>query len=182
MIGSGSTPAGANLAFMLYGANQGTQSLTLSSSRNITVNAGNYNVVLGGFTNDYTAISGAITLNGSAAFTANNFGRVDFTGPIGGNGGVLVGNSIPVEGAGTAGIAMNSNGTVVFAGTDTYYGPTNVTSGKFYVNGWLVNSSVFVSNATLGGTGTISSPVNVNSGGISRPDRTAWASSPSPTR
>ena len=155
---------------MTYGPNSriiGSNPSTLFSNRNIIVNAvpGNGSVVLGGFTDDYTAMSGSVQLNGPATFYAAQSGRVDFTGPISGSGGVQIGASSPVyvEGAGTTGIQLGANGTIAFTVANSYSGATTVASGRFLVNGSLYASSpastVTVSAGTLGGTGTIYGPV-----------------------
>ncbi len=99
--GSSATASGANLAFMTYGPNSriiGTSPSTLFSNRNIVVNPvpGNGSVVLGGFTDDYTAMNGSVQLSGPATFYAAQSGRVDFTGPISGSGGVQIGASSPI--------------------------------------------------------------------------------------
>ena len=101
-------------------------------------------------------------------FTARNGGRVDFGGSISGSGSVVVGNSIVEGDASTPGIAVNNNGTIVFAGQTSYTGSTTISAGKLYVNGSILSSSLVTvgAGATLGGTGSISSPVNVSTGGI----------------
>ena len=125
-------------------------------------------MVLGGFTDDYTAMNGSVQLNGPATFYAAQSGRVDFTGPISGGGGVQIGASTPVyvEGAGGTGIPLGSNGTIAFTVANSYSGSTTVASGRFLVNGSLYASStastVTVSAGTLGGTGTIYGPVTVS--------------------
>ena len=134
-------------------------------------------MVLGGFTDDYTAINGGITLNGSATFTANGpaaGGRVDFNGTISGSGAVVVGNgsSTYVEGDSNAngikGIQLLNNGAVVFAGANGYTGPTTIDNGELYVNGSLNAASAVtvLSGATLGGKGTVSGAVTVQAGGM----------------
>jgi fibronectin-binding autotransporter adhesin len=178
------TTAGAQLGFMTYGSNAGVgSSPTEITNRNIAVGGSGVtyaSAVLGGMTDDYTAMNGSIQLNespGTAAttFTARNGGRVDFNGNISGSGSVIVGDSY-VEGSVSpqTGIFLNNNGTIVFAGSDTYSGGTSITAGKLYVNGSLsaastasLPSSVTVnSGATLGGQGTISGSVSLASGGI----------------
>ena len=183
---------------MLYGSNQGiTPNPTVTTARNLQVNPGSYNVVLGGYTFDYTAMNGAIVLNGSAQFTAANSGRTDFTGPISGSGAVLVGNSGYIEGdATTTGILLSRNlqgntipnGTVVFAGSDTYSGATNITSGS-YVNGSLANSTRLMSRTWAiparqrwAEWARLPVPLPFGTAASSRAARTARASSPSATR
>ena len=160
---------------MTYGPNSriiGSSPSALFSNRNIIVNPipGNGGVVLGGFSDDYTAMGGGVQLNGPATFYAAQSGRVDFTGPISGSGAVQIGASSPVyvEGAGTTGIQLGPNGTIAFTVANSYSGGTTVASGRFLVNGSLYASSsssatstVTVSAGTLGGTGTIYGPVTV---------------------
>ncbi len=165
--GTSATASGANLAFLTDGPNSkiiGSNPSTLFSDRNIIVNAvpGNGSVVLGGFSDDYTAMNGSVQLNGPATFYAAQSGRVDFTGPISGSGAVQIGGTALVEGAGPAGIQLGSNGTIAFTVANSYSGSTTVASGRLLVNGSLYASSsssaastVTVSAGTLGGTGTI---------------------------
>ena len=123
--------------------------------------------MLGGFTDDYTAFTGAITLNGAANFTAAGGGRVDFKGPIGGTGSVTIGNATVEGDATAAGIGLAGSGVVVFAASNTYSGPTLVNNGELYVNGSLnATSSVsVVAGAALGGQGTVNASVVVQAGG-----------------
>ncbi len=180
-IGTSATSGGANLGFMTYGANAGVGPVpTIITNRSLVVGGNgtpSTSVVLGGFTDDYTAINGSITLNGSATFTANGpaaGGRVDFNGMISGSGAVAVGNgsSTYVEGDSNAngiqGIQLTNNGAVVFAGANSYTGPTTINNGELYVNGSL-NASSAVSvlpGATLGGKGTVNGAVTVQAGGM----------------
>ena len=180
-IGTSATSAGANLGFMTYGTNVGVgPAPTIITNRNLIVGGNgtpSTSVVLGGFTDDYTAINGSITLNGSATFTANGpaaGGRVDFNGTIGGSGAVAVGNgsSTYVEGDSNAngikGIQLMNNGSVVFGGANSYTGPTTVNNGELYVNGSLSAASAVsvLSGATLGGKGTVNGAVTVQAGGM----------------
>ncbi len=180
-IGTSATSGGANLGFMTYGANAGVgPAPTIITNRSLVVGgngAPSTGVVLGGFTDDYTAINGSITLNGSATFTANGpaaGGRVDFNGTISGSGAVVVGNgsSTYVEGDSNAngikGIQLTNNGTVVFAGANGYTGPTTINNGELYVNGSLNAASAVsvLSGATLGGKGTVNGAVTVQAGGM----------------
>ncbi len=90
VLGTSATTSGANLAFLTYGPNSHVigSSPTLSTNRNIVVNSlpggagGNGMVVLGGYTDDYTAMNGNVQLNGPVTFYAAQSGRVDFTGAI----------------------------------------------------------------------------------------------------
>ncbi len=151
IIGTAATPSGANLAFMTYGPNSriiGSNASGLFTDRNIIVNAvpGSGSVVLGGLTDDYTAMGGSVQLNGPATFYAAQSGRVDFTGPISGSGAVQIGgvggvNSVYVEGAGTTGIQLGANGTIAFTTSNNLTGSTTINSGRLLVNGSLYASS-----------------------------------------
>lgn len=180
------TVAGANIGFMTDGPNHGLGSTTptVVTARNIVVGGAGVtyaSAVLGGASNDYTAMNGNITLTGNlgsatvvpTTFFARNGGRVDFGGVISGAGGVVVGgNSVVVEGdATTPGIALANNGTIVFNGANTYTGATTVSTGKLYINGGNGSTTANVSpvtvqsTATLGGMGTINGAVSVSAGG-----------------
>ena len=76
-------------------------------------------------------------------------------------GGVISGNAV---------VRVNG-GTLTLAGTNTYLGPTFVNSGKLFVNGSLpaANAVVVASGSTLGGTGTINCPVDLQTGSFLRP-------------
>ena len=137
--GTGATASGANLAFMTDGPNSriiGTNPSALFSNRNIIVNPipGNGGVVLGGFSDDYTAMNGSVQLNGPATFYAAQSGRVDFTGPISGSGGVQIGSSRPVyvEVRGTAGIQLGPNGTIAFTVANSYSARRPWPAGGFW--------------------------------------------------
>ena len=176
-IGSTATTAAANLGFMTYGPSAGVgPAPTIAVNRGIVVGGPGVSyssAVVGGFTNDYTAFNGPVTLNGPVTFTAGNAnsalngGRVDINGAIGGSGPVTVGNATVEGDAKAAGIPLYNNGAVVFSASNTYSGATLVDNGELYVNGSLNNtSSVSVAaGATLGGKGTVNAPVAVQPGG-----------------
>ena len=97
------TTAGANLGFMTYGPNHGLGSTTPTEITNRNIVVGGTGVayasaVLGGASDDYSAMNGNITLNGNlgsttqvpTTFFARN-GGLDFGGVISGAGGVVVG-------------------------------------------------------------------------------------------
>jgi autotransporter-associated beta strand protein len=67
------------------------------------------------------------------------------------------------EGANSA-IQKSGTGVMVLTATNTYSGPTTVNAGTLLVNGSLQNTSLttVATGATLGGTGTIASAVNVS--------------------
>lgn len=71
--------------------------------------------------------------------------------------------------AGSDGLEKLLNGTLVLAATNTYTGETTVRAGTLRVNGRIGDGAVFVAGGTLGGTGTITGPVTVQSGGTLAP-------------
>ena len=75
-------------------------------------------------------------------------------------------------GGGTPGGSINKTGagTVVFAGTNSYTGTTTVNAGQLLVTGVMpVGALTVAANATLGGTGLILGPVDVQTGGTLQP-------------
>jgi autotransporter-associated beta strand protein len=71
---------------------------------------------------------------------------------------------------GSGGVVQSGAGTVILSGTNTYTGPTDITSGTLSLRGALGTNSVTVySGGTLGGTGVISGPVTIQTGGAITP-------------
>ncbi|HEX8295468.1 MAG TPA: autotransporter-associated beta strand repeat-containing protein, partial [Chthoniobacteraceae bacterium] len=148
----GAQNTNANVAFMTYGTGGGVgASPSITTARPVTVNNFSHgSVTLGGFTSDYTAFNGAITLNnaitpttfiagngiGSNGITPTSGGRADFNGLISGASSVVVGPAV-VEGedlaaapTGAAGIALTQSGMVVFNNAgNSYAGGTTISSG-----------------------------------------------------
>jgi autotransporter-associated beta strand protein len=68
------------------------------------------------------------------------------------------------------GVVKLGSGQLKLAGNNTYTGPTTVSNGVLLINGTLGTNAITVqSGATLGGTGIISGPVSVRSGGTLMP-------------
>jgi autotransporter-associated beta strand protein len=68
--------------------------------------------------------------------------------------------------AGTLSLAKTGSGAFVLSGSNTYTGPTTIANGTLLVTGSIGTNSLFVNtNATLGGTGKIAGPVQVQPGG-----------------
>lgn len=78
--------------------------------------------------------------------------------------------TLNVELAGTAGLEKLGAGTLVLTATNTYSGGTVVSGGALLVNGKIPDfDGVTVASGTLGGTGMISGPVTVQTGGLLTP-------------
>jgi autotransporter-associated beta strand protein len=76
--------------------------------------------------------------------------------------------------AGDAGLEKLGAGLLLLNATNTYTGGTSVSAGLLYINGQIGTDVVMVaSGALLGGTGIISGPVTVQSGGTLAPGNSA---------
>ena len=157
----GSQNTSANLGFMTYGSGAGVgASATITTGRPISVTAGfTYgSVTLGGFTNDYSAFTGAITLNNTATPTtliAAAGGRVDFTGQITGAGAVAIGNATVEGDSSAAGISLASTGTVVLSNSaNNYSGGTTVSGGTLRIAN-ASGSATGSGNVTVTGSGIL---------------------------
>ena len=144
--------------------------------------------------------NGTLTVNQGATLAMNPwFKTLTLTMPITMNGGTLlcdwptkalsIGSPITLKATSTFNFNDNENYVTfwgVFSGafgfiktggnlmrltaTNTYTGPTSVSGGRLFVNGWLSTNTVTVnSGATLGGTGVIAGPVIVQPGGTLSP-------------
>jgi autotransporter-associated beta strand protein len=181
--GGGAIDTGAN-AVTLGGTIGGTDGLTKIGAGALTVTgAGTYlgatavtaGTLKAGVVNAFSA-SSAYTVGG-ATLDLNNFSQS--IGSLAGGAGALVtlgsaalttgadGSSTTFQGAitGTGGLTKAGAGSFTLAGTENYFGPTNVNAGGLSVTGTISNSSINVnSGGTLLGTGTVGA-VNVASGG-----------------
>ncbi len=161
-----------------------TGALVLSGGANVRQGAnggpGTLNIGAGGLSMSGATIQfgqpGAATqtatlnLNGNATFTGTNLLDVNTGNPISTvNLGAatrtfsVASGTTTIEPAivGTGGLAKTGNGTLILAagtngnGTSTYTGDTTVSGGVLRVNGSLSGTNVTVTNATLEGTGSI---------------------------
>jgi len=138
--------------------------------------------------NDNTTITNSGTIMADSSGKAIVFGSGSNSLTISGSGAAVIGNII--GGSGTNNLIINpgsgnsfsyagsisnfnsakiQSGTVTFSGSNTYTGPTTVSSAKLVVNGSIRNSAVTVnSGGTLGGSGVTGS-ININAGGALAP-------------
>jgi len=62
----------------------------------------------------------------------------------------------PIVGLGSAAVVKAGTGSWTLSGTSSFFGQTKIGSGTLFVDGYLGNGSMFLSNsATLGGNGTV---------------------------
>ncbi len=176
-ISTNNLPYDVRLSRLTFASSNATGGITISGgSLNFGLNADGTASVLvpkivqngsGGVT-----ISSAIQTNTIATQDQIVSGRVvaTFQGHTGitvegtGTGAVTLGGNI----SGDGGITKNSSSfNLIMSGANTYTGTTTVNAGGLYVNGSLSSTAngVTVTGGTLGGTGTISRAITVNSGG-----------------
>jgi fibronectin-binding autotransporter adhesin len=156
-------------AVSLNGANRSVNSVTMQGTSSITG------------ANTLTVAGGTVTATGTATTTiacALKFGSAALGAVIDHQGTGRLTVSGAVSGGGnTYGIEKRGTGSVAFSGTNSDYGPTLISAGKFLANSATAtgsgNQSVFVaSGATLGGTGTVggtSEPIQVAGGATIAP-------------
>ncbi len=89
-----------------------------------------------------------------------NNGRTDFSGRIFDDGGTV----FPSRTAGQTAVVKEGSTTQVFSGANDYSGTTSVNGGALLVNGSIASPAnlTVAASATLGGSGSIASPVTVN--------------------
>lgn len=114
------------------------------------------------------------TLTGAGTYQAGWFGPRDLT--VGSNNGsstfsgVIRDNGVGGASVGVVNLVKTGTGALTLSGPNTYAGSTNVNSGSLIVNGSIAGSSLAVRNgATLGGSGIVSTAVNVLAGGTLAP-------------
>ena len=116
---------------------------------------------------DGTSSAATLTLTGGLSAGAAG----SYTARLGGsNAGVNEYAGVITNGSGTVGLEKAGGTTWVLSGANTYTGPTSIVAGRLSVNNSLASTAVTVANtATLGGSGTISGSVAVQSGGTLAP-------------
>ena len=136
-----------------------------------------------------TAIfTGGSTYSGGTTISAGTLQLGD-----GGNSGSIVGNIVnngtlavnqndvlPVVGnvSGSGNVVQRGTGATVLLGTNSYSGPTDVTSGALYVDGdqtAATGLTTAASGSTLGGSGIIGGNVTIASGGALAPGQVGVA-------
>ncbi|MGH7953787.1 MAG: autotransporter-associated beta strand repeat-containing protein, partial [Limisphaerales bacterium] len=98
-----------------------------------------------------SVISGQVTLQGNDTFNVN--AQFIFNNVLDGSG-----NLIKI-----------ADSTLVLSATNTYSGATVVSNGTVQVDGSIAGSGVDVEGGTLAGTGSITAPVVINTGGALSP-------------
>lgn len=157
-LAQNTTPTDAS-AILIDGAYSVGQNIIL----NKTVATGTATTTLGGSSAHNSSFTGNITMGSTGTFgraltvTAANGGTVTFSG-----------NILTSGTDNSDSITKTGQGTVVFSGSNTYKGTTQINAGTLLVNGTHSGGGAYTvaSTATLGGTGTITEAVNVNSGGF----------------
>jgi uncharacterized repeat protein (TIGR03806 family) len=115
---------------------------------------------MAGLNDTIAGLNGGGTVDGSSGTPMLTVGGGNSSGSFSG----IIKNS-----SGTLSLTKTGSGTQIFSGTNTYSGGTTISNGVFLVNGLLGGTAVTGKGGTLGGTGLITSPVTVQSGGTLQP-------------
>jgi autotransporter-associated beta strand protein len=134
----------------------------LSGTNTLT---GGITFLTGGTVYNYQAAAGKLILAGPIHSGSTTGGR---TNQLFGEG---IGEISGVIGGGPASQAVikYDSGTWILSATNTYSGPTRVLGGTLLVNGLIGGGSVTVTNGTLGGSGVILGPVQMQNGSTLSP-------------
>jgi autotransporter-associated beta strand protein len=126
---------------------------------------GGITFLTGGTVYNYQAETGKLILAGPIHSGSTTGGRTNqlFGGAIGEISGII--------GGGTASQAVikYDSGTWILSATNTYTGPTRILDGVLLVNGVIGSGLVTVTNGTLGGSGVIKGPVQLQNGSTLSP-------------
>ena len=157
------------IASVTFSNNAG--SFTISSSIGATL------TLTGGVTNDSADpqnLSVPIALTAPVTLNAGTGGLT--LGQTVTNGGNLLtitdgGSATTISGAvsGSGGLTMSGSGTTMLLGVNTYTGNTSVSNGTLLVDGSIGSSVVTVTNAILGGDGTIGGPATLQPSSVLAP-------------
>jgi autotransporter-associated beta strand protein len=127
--------------------------------------AGSLSLNVGGSQYWLRSTAGQLSLAGFISSSATGARTLTFLGP----GNFSASGSIQ-NGSAIVGIVKTDSGTLTITNLHTYSGPTAVSNGTFLVNGTVTASPITVySGGTLGGVGTIDSPVSIFPGAILAP-------------
>ena len=140
--------------FAVSGAGNDVVNLTGSVASGITTQVGSGATLVIGSGGDLT---GPLQLGSGSTFTLNKSGSQTISGLISG-----------------AGSLQATSGITTLTGANTYTGPTTITGGTLLVtntsgSGTGTGTVTVGSGGTFGGTGIISGPLQLNSGGIVSP-------------
>jgi autotransporter-associated beta strand protein len=126
---------------------------------------GGITFLTGGTVYNYQAEAGKLILAGPIHSGPTTGGRTNqlFGGAIGEISGVIGG------GPASQAVIKYDSGTWILSATNTYTGPTRILDGVLLVNGVIGSGSVTVTNGTLGGSGVIKGPVQLQHGSTLSP-------------
>lgn len=160
-LGGGTHIANAGGTFQLGGT--GNDQIFIGAT--VTLNAGG-TLDMNGRNEGFNHLTGIGTVTNSAAATASTLtlglhtGDSTFSGQIN-------------DGAGTVALVKTGAGIRTLSGTNTYSGPTTVAGGTLLINNTagsgVGSGNVTVNGGTLGGTGTVSGAVAINTTGVLSP-------------
>jgi fibronectin-binding autotransporter adhesin len=134
----------------------------------ITSASGNSLFYLNGGTLQAAKTNAAFLSGLTAAYVSTNGATIDDGGFVATIAQPLVHD--PALGAGAdGGLKKQDSGTLILNGTNTYTGPTTVSSGALWINSSNGAGATVVSGGSLGGGGTLNGSVDVQSGAALAP-------------